>query len=360
MPAASAGNILALRLARIAALVIGSLLFLYACEFGDGSGSTTWWVEIGVATGLGIIGLGAGWLQITLTHRAEQREYLVASDGRYIRVLISQSGNLVFHGHDLGDSHPEYEWSWTFRPNTFPAIRAALGDEEGDLLELLEETVSELDLHSRHDPGAWLREHGIPARYREKGDHPTQTTRELPVITPGLPPAEPPRSSRSRRSHRNRTATSRRDQSPFHDDPRASRPDETPPSRHNRTARSHREQPPTPHRDRTSVSDRDQTSASNLDQSPPSHRNRTPTSHHDQSPSHRDRTPAAHRDQAPPSRREQTPASHREQTTPTYRDQTPPSRGRPGSRPRGGPRPEEYDTEFPPGHAPSRTGERHR
>ena len=97
---------------------------------------------------------------------------------------------MILHGRDLDH---DYEWSWTFRPAAFPALRAALGaDDNGDLLELLEESIPQLDRNGRGDPGAWLRAQDVPATYREKGDNPSEVTRELPVMSLGRPRAETP------------------------------------------------------------------------------------------------------------------------------------------------------------------------
>ncbi|MFQ6395177.1 hypothetical protein ACLMAJ_17135 [Nocardia sp. KC 131] len=291
MPAASAATIVALRLARIAALVVGSLLFLYVCEFSDNSGSTGWWVEIGIAAGFGIAGLIAGWFQITLAHRIGEHEFLITSDGRTVSARIVTTGNLVFHGRDLGDPHPEYEWTWTFRPTSFSAIRAALGGGDGDLIALLEDAVPDLDQHYRHDPGAWLRHHDIPARYREKGVDPTHPTRKLPVIKPVPPQPISSRRNQSSPPHRDKSSTSRRRQArPSHRDQPPPAHDDQPPPHHSRTAPPRREQP------------------------------RRPSS--EQPPSHLDQ---------PPPRRKQAPPVPREQPM-SRRDEAPPSQSRQGSR----------------------------
>ncbi|WP_157172328.1 hypothetical protein [Nocardia pneumoniae] len=130
--------------------------------------------------------------------RTETGELVVESGTRTIRVKIGRSGDLVVHGRVTGGPHPRSEWRWTFPPDTFHDIRAALGDRSGDLLDLLEETIPWLDAGARHDPGAWLRAHDIPATYREKGVSASQVTRELPVIRPGLPP-QPPRPGKPHR-----------------------------------------------------------------------------------------------------------------------------------------------------------------
>ncbi|WP_433656976.1 hypothetical protein ACQPW1_36650 [Nocardia sp. CA-128927] len=260
-----AGTSTAFRLARIAALVLGSLLFLYACENSKSAMLADKWVEVAISGGLLAAGLGVAWFEVKLTDyrvyddedelrpvraesraargghakgradvrgdrgktqvrtrmsrwipgltladdepradRDEIREFLVESEGWSMRAKIARSGDLVFHGHDLGGTYPAYEWMWVFHPETFPDIRAALGDDEGEILELLEDVVPQLDRHGRHDPGAWLRTHDIPATYREKGVSATQQTRELPIMQPGLPRPTPRRSDPvSARSHRN-------------------------------------------------------------------------------------------------------------------------------------------------------------
>ncbi|MEU7138320.1 hypothetical protein ABZ942_02595 [Nocardia sp. NPDC046473] len=264
MPA-PAGTSTAFRLARIAALVLGSLLFLYACENSKSAMLADKWVEVAIAGALLAAGLGAAWFEVTSTDYREQddeleaervesrkdgaqirsghakgraevrgashgrarksrwipdilraddgesladragtREFLVESEGWSMRAKIARSGDLVFHGRDLGGTYPPYEWMWVFHPETFPEIRTALGDDEGEILELLEEVVPQLDRHGRHDPGAWLRTHDIPATYREKGVSATQETRELPIMQPGLPRPTPRRAeSISTRAHRN-------------------------------------------------------------------------------------------------------------------------------------------------------------
>ncbi|WP_157114680.1 hypothetical protein [Nocardia niwae] len=130
--------------------------------------------------------------------RTETGELVIESSRRTVRAKISRSGDLVVHGRGHSGAPPRSEWKWTFQPDTFPAVRAALGDGPGDLLDLLEETIPWLDAGARHDPGAWLRAHDIPAAYREKGVSATQDTRELPVLRPGRPP-RPPRGSGSPR-----------------------------------------------------------------------------------------------------------------------------------------------------------------
>lgn len=120
--------------------------------------------------------------------RTETGDLVVESSTRTIRVKIARTGDLVVHGRATSGPHPRSEWRWTFQPDAFPGIRAALGDRSGDLLDLLEETIPWLDAGARHDPGAWLRACDIPGTYREKGVSASQVTRELPVLRPGSPP----------------------------------------------------------------------------------------------------------------------------------------------------------------------------
>ncbi len=291
MPART-GTRTAFRLARIAALVLGSLLFLYACEYSKSAVLADRWLEVTGAGLLLAVGIGLAWFEIKLTDfreyiddeadipaepvaarsphasvrrgasgirseyaedraeraatrmghretrrddrvptgasvaariraagrkasglgseswwkpgrsgaerdeardgRSETHEFLVESEGWSMRAKLGRSGDLLFHGHDRGGTYPAYEWMWIFHPDTFPAIRDALGDPEGDILDLLEDVVPQLDRHGRHDPGAWLRAHDIPATYREKGVSSTQDTREIPLLVPGLPRLVPP------------------------------------------------------------------------------------------------------------------------------------------------------------------------
>ncbi|MEV0245944.1 hypothetical protein AB0H76_05060 [Nocardia sp. NPDC050712] len=186
------------RLARIAALVVGSLLFLYACERSRSTMLSDVWVEILLAAAFGMAGIGAAWFEIMMDERSARNGNAAGSGLHYetgelvIRGRIARSGNLILHGRDL---ETDYEWSWTFRPAAFPAIRAALGDDGGDLLKLLENSIPQLDRNARCDPGAWLRAQDVAATYREKGDNPTEVTRELPVMKVGLPKTETPRAS---------------------------------------------------------------------------------------------------------------------------------------------------------------------
>lgn len=203
MPAPPTGTATVFRLARITALVAGSLLFLYACEMSTG---TLFWAEIAVAGGLLLAALGCAWFEVARRDAVREPDVPVAppepdppvgefrlrSGNWLIRARIVGSGDLVLRGRDLSGAHPDYEWAWTFRPDTFPAIRAALGETPADLLALLDRAVPLLDPLSRQDPGAWLHLQGIPGTIRERGVSPSQTTRELPIIE-----FEPPRRSLS-------------------------------------------------------------------------------------------------------------------------------------------------------------------
>ncbi|WP_433732954.1 hypothetical protein ACQP0C_11695 [Nocardia sp. CA-129566] len=196
MPSAKTSTVLGLvrhattlRLTRIATLVAGSLVFLYACEVSRKSDLSDVWPQVVIAAGLAMTGLITAWFEVraadhaAIRARTDIRGFLIESDDISVRARITRSGDLVFHGHDSSGPHPAYEWDWAFRASTFPAIRAALGGK-GDLLELLERTVPHWDRQDRYDPGAWLHNQGIPAAFRERGDSSSRTTRVLPVIKP--------------------------------------------------------------------------------------------------------------------------------------------------------------------------------
>ncbi|MGQ4597486.1 hypothetical protein [Nocardia sp. R6R-6] len=73
MSAPSPGKPTAFRLARITALVLGSLLFLYACERSKSAVLSDVWVEVGIALAFGVGALAAAWFEITL--RAQDPEH---------------------------------------------------------------------------------------------------------------------------------------------------------------------------------------------------------------------------------------------------------------------------------------------
>ncbi|MEU4341786.1 hypothetical protein AB0H00_11015 [Nocardia sp. NPDC023852] len=365
MPAPSPGTSTAFRLARITALVLGCLVFLYACERSKSAVLSDVWVEVAVAGGFGVAGLVAAWFEIALNarnrqedadwrraasawdddeapihgnfsgrsgeldddnarsdraertgrparpdsvlsledddrldtstranltawiprtlrsgwadtadadepappllakwsaltkwvrrtepdvdlvddeidhvERTETGELVVESSGWSMRARIVRSGDLVFHRRERGGAHPQPEWKWTFHPDAFPAIRTALGATTGDLLDLLEQAIPRLEPGARHDPGAWLRAHDIPAMYREKGVSAAEVTRELPVLRPGLPaPASSP--DRRPRGHEWPTTAQpdrRRDDRTDYDE--FATPDDQPDTRDERARRS--------------------------------------------------------------------------------------------------------------------------
>lgn len=234
----------ALRLGRIAALVAACLLFLHACDRTRRLLPTDVWLELAAAAVLAAAAMVAAWFEIVRAERIEEAEELEANDPpspraddylydtatHAIRARIARSGNLVIHGREHAGPERGHEWSWTFRTDTFPAVRTALGGD-GDLLDLLEEVVPRLDADSRADPGAWLRAHGIAGTYREKGDNPSRTTHKLPILRPGLRRAgESARSLLSRDESDSGPETSE----PPRRDSRRSRAEATP----TRTARS--------------------------------------------------------------------------------------------------------------------------
>ncbi|RJO74914.1 hypothetical protein D5S18_15995 [Nocardia panacis] len=169
----------ALRLGRIASLVAGSLVFLYGCEVSRSPLLTDVWVEVVVAMTCGAVALICAWFEIARRdRRPPPDECRFESAGFAVRVRIVASGELVFRGRELVDGKPEYEWAWTFRPDTFADIRATL-EGRGHLLELLNRTVPHLDRELRDDPGGWLHDQGIPATFRERGVSPSRVTADL-------------------------------------------------------------------------------------------------------------------------------------------------------------------------------------
>ncbi|WP_063045781.1 hypothetical protein [Nocardia pseudovaccinii] len=287
-----------LRLTRIGTLVVGSLVFLYACEVSRKSDLSDVWVQVAFAAGLALTGLTTAWFEIKAADhaatraRTDIRGFLIESGDISVRARITRSGDLVFHGHDTGGTYPAYEWDWAFRATTFPDIRSALGGGKGDLLDLLEHTIPDLDRQDRYDPGAWLHNRGIPAAFRERGDTSHRITRELPVVEPEGPqressresigaqrlsskrhnPVDQPRPSRSSRREppgQDTPAPTRRRASDS-PDPRnsANRYDEPPtrrrdqPSNTRRRANDRWEAESDPYADRTAGEHRDEPSAS--------------------------------------------------------------------------------------------------
>ncbi|MEV5836033.1 hypothetical protein [Nocardia sp. NPDC052112] len=298
-----------LRLTRIATLVLGSLVFLYACEVSRESDLSDVWVQVAVAAGFALTGLITAWFEVRAADhaatraRTDIRGFLIESDGITVRARITRSGDLVFHGHDTSGTHPAYEWDWAFRATTFPSIRAALGGGRGDLLDLLEHTVPDLDRRHRHDPGAWLHNQGIPAAFRERGDTSHRITRELPVVNPEAPEQDP-----SRESTRAHELSSMR-RSALVDPPRPNRStrrdpprDQDPPARTRRRAAApqpsqdprnsagHYDEPPTRRRDQPS----------NIRRRAGDRREAQLAAHPDRTSDHRDAPPSDRRD-APPS-----------------------------------------------------------
>ena len=80
-------------------------------------------------------------------------------DGSY-----DAEGCLVLAGQDLNGS--EYEWYFRIRPEQFPKVRTALGGKpDEDILALLATRVGTLSNTGSRDPGAWLRDQGIPTEF---------------------------------------------------------------------------------------------------------------------------------------------------------------------------------------------------
>ncbi|WP_433602074.1 hypothetical protein ACQPXH_10245 [Nocardia sp. CA-135953] len=330
----------ALRLTRIGTLVVGSLVFLYACEVSRKSDLSDVWLHVAFAGGLAVTGLTTAWFEIKAADhaatraRTDIRGFRIESDSISVRARITRSGDLVFHGHDTGGTYPAYEWDWAFRATTFPAIRFALGGGKGDLLDLLERTVPDLDRKERYDPGAWLHHHGIPAAFRERGDTSHRITRELPVVEPEGPhrestgaqklsskrhnPIDPPHPSRSSRREPPGQDTpaptrSRASDSP---DPRKS------PNRYDEPTRR-RDQPSNTRR---RASDRlEAESDAYADRTPADRRAVPPQDRWDAPSGDRwDAPPSDHWD-APPSDHRDTPPSDHRGTAPSNHWDTPPN-----------------------------------
>ncbi|MFX0576810.1 hypothetical protein [Nocardia nepalensis] len=372
MPSAKTSTVLGLvrhattlRLTRIATLVVGSLVFLYACEVSRKGDLSDVWTQLAIAGGLALTGLTTAWFEVKAADhaatraRTDIRGFLIESEGISVRARITRSGDLVFHGHDSGGTHPAYEWDWAFRAATFPAIRAALGGK-GDLLELLERTVPDLDRHDRYDPGAWLHNQGIPAAFRERGDSSNRVTRVLPVIEPSLAQHDPDSDDRESTGahqraseHRNpsphprtrepaasnRPERSGRRREPSHEqaapahtrrsspadrrrpEPSVSARDEQPAARHGEPAPRRRNQPPKSHRHEL-PSDR-------WDAPPDDHRNARPTDHwneplNDELDAPPNTPPARRRDDSSRHRNTETPSGHwPEAPDPRYRNPAP-------------------------------------
>ncbi|KAF0848889.1 hypothetical protein [Nocardia caishijiensis] len=106
-----------------------------------------------------------------MTYDPEPTVLLYAADGWSVDARISRhSGKLHFYGQDLGGPFSEYEWSWSFAPETFADIRTALADRDRtrDLLVVVQEFFTDTDIR---DPGKWLRDNGIPAEFWSRFEH---------------------------------------------------------------------------------------------------------------------------------------------------------------------------------------------
>ena len=300
-----------LRLTRIATLVAGSLVFLYACEVSRKSDLSDVWPQVVIAAGLALTGLVTAWFEVrAAAHaatraRTEIRGFLIESDGLSVRARITRSGDLVFHGHDSADAYPAYEWDWAFRSSSFPAIRAALGGGRGDLLELLEHTVPHWDREDRYDPGSWLHNQGIPAAFRERGDTSNRITRVLPIINPEHPPAQPHSdvahhaapsrgSTRGHEPSNPRVPPRSRDSEPQDQNrPERSRRRRAEPSHEQAPADAHRRSAPKPQRSET----------------PSDSWHDRPAGHYDEPPRRRDQPPNTYRDEPSGERWDEPPAT---------------------------------------------------
>ncbi|WP_433201975.1 hypothetical protein ACQP1G_11340 [Nocardia sp. CA-107356] len=407
MPSAKTSTVLGLvrhattlRLTRIATLVVGSLVFLYACEASRKSDLSDVWIQVAIAAGLAMTGLTTAWFEVRAAGhaatraRTEIRGFLIESEDLSVRARITRSGDLVFHGHDSGGTDAAYEWDWAFRATTFPAIRAALGGK-GDLLDLLERTVPHLDRQDRYDPGAWLHDQGIPAAFRERGDSSTRITRVLPVIKPEAelahhdPDAPPSRESTGAQEH----VSARHNAAPHRRTPAAA--DENRPERSRRRhepspeqggrARGRRRAPADPHRPEPSADSRDERQAARHGEPPTRRRNQPQETHRATPPSeHRSARPGERWDEpinddwdepsntgwneppndrrsappsdtwnAPPSDSWDAPPNERGNEPPAATRPTPPARRRDDSS-------RHRSTETPSGHWPEATDQRYR
>jgi hypothetical protein len=80
-----------------------------------------------------------------MARKVRLREERNGSDVRNLWAYLTEGGALVIEGQDLGpataaiSNDGEYEWSYSFQPNSIPALCAALGGSENDdILDLLE------------------------------------------------------------------------------------------------------------------------------------------------------------------------------------------------------------------------------
>ncbi len=107
------------------------------------------------------------------SQRAILRDLRDAQGARRLEASLTESGDLLVEGHDLGPGveqifgYPEYEWVWTIRAGDIPALLRALGGDSGVLAAL-----------SQHFAGEraagllpFLEDHGIPLeRWSRIGD----------------------------------------------------------------------------------------------------------------------------------------------------------------------------------------------
>jgi hypothetical protein len=92
------------------------------------------------------------------------RNEKTTTDSRYLSARLTEEGDVVFEGHDLGDAvenffgEREYEWSWTVKALNVPKLAAALGTP-GDILSAIRDRFS----HERaNEIEPFLNQHSIP------------------------------------------------------------------------------------------------------------------------------------------------------------------------------------------------------
>lgn len=94
--------------------------------------------------------------------RVELREERFDGGSRYLTARMSEAGELLIIGQDLGEGTPdgdEYEWTYTYSPDTIPAVVEVLGGDSGDdVLDVLEGWRGERS----YDLEQALRDSGIP------------------------------------------------------------------------------------------------------------------------------------------------------------------------------------------------------
>src|SRR5579884_2511676 len=106
-------------------------------------------------------------LREELSSMASEVVHLVERDRHWVDGSYDMEGCLVLAGQDLNGS--EYEWYFRIRPEHFPKVRTALGGgPDEDVLALLAARVDTLPNSGGRDPGAWLRDQGVPTAFSNR------------------------------------------------------------------------------------------------------------------------------------------------------------------------------------------------